>query len=101
MNEGSVMMLDSTPASSRRSLLFRSGIFVVMVLLPACAFAVPTVITEFFNSTLRHYVLITSTAEVAAIEAGAAGPGWQKTGRTLYAHTEPGDAPGLVPVCRF
>ena len=44
---------------------------------------------------------ITSAEEVAAIEAGAAGPGWQKTGKTLFAHTEANDAAGLVPVCRF
>src|SRR4051794_23664218 len=65
------------------------------------ASAEPTVITEFFNTTLGHYVLITSAAEVAAIENGAAGPGWLKTGKTLNASTAATDAPNLVAVCRF
>ena len=72
----------------------------LMQCVPA-ATAAPIVITEFFNTNLRHYVLITDVAEVAAIEAGAAGPGWQKTGKTINANSEAADAPGLVPVCRF
>src|SRR5258706_9424417 len=72
-----------------------------MVLFAPPAFAAPIVITEFFNTNLAHYVLITEAAEVAAIENGAAGPGWQKTGKTLNANSAPGDAAGLVAVCRF
>src|SRR6185436_16935025 len=67
----------------------------------ASTLAAPIVITEFFNTNLRHYVLITEAAEVAAIEAGAAGPGWQKTGKTLNANSSSDDAVGLVEVCRF
>jgi hypothetical protein len=95
------MQLDHARRIPRARQLLHILAIAAWMQLPAAAFAVPTVITEFFNSTLRHYVLITSPAEVAAIEAGAAGPGWQKTGRTIYAHTDPNDAPGLVPVCRF
>ena len=86
------MKLDPTRRSACANFLLHA-LAATVVLLPAAALAAPTVITEFFNSTLRHYVLITSPAEVAAIEAGAAGPGWQKTGNVVYAHTEAGDAP--------
>src|SRR5258708_5091957 len=65
------------------------------------ALAAPTVITEFVNTNLGHFVLITEPAEVTAIENGAAGPGWQKTGKTLNANSDPADGSGLVPVCRF
>ena len=95
------MKRDQTRRSSFATRLLCSLAMTGWLMIPVAARAAPTVITEFFNSTLRHYVLITSPAEVAAIEAGAAGPGWQKTGNVIYAHTEAGDAPGLVPVCRF
>ena len=65
------------------------------------ALAVEVVVTEFYNTTLKHYVLITDPAEAAAIDQGAAGPGWERTGGTLAAYSAPGDAAGLVPVCRF
>jgi hypothetical protein len=93
------MKVDFTRRTGGRRLICAS--IPLFVLLATTAGAAPTAITEFFNATLRHYVLITSAAEVAAIEAGAAGPGWQKTGRTIYAHTDANDAEGLVPVCRF
>ena len=96
-------MIDFARHLTRASSLLRMiGSATLFLLLPSIpALAAPTVITEFFNTTLGHYVLITSSAEVAFIEAGGAGPGWQKTGKTLNANTAADDAPSLVPVCRF
>jgi serine protease len=37
-------------------------------------------VTEFHNSVTDHYFLSSSEAENAAIESGAAGPGWARTG---------------------
>ncbi|MEO8135220.1 MAG: hypothetical protein ABI831_14710 [Betaproteobacteria bacterium] len=97
------MMVDSANRIARVSALLRSiGAATLFLLIPCTpTLAAPTVITEFFNTTLGHYVLITSAAEVAFIDAGGAGPGWQKTGKTVNANTAADDAPGLVPVCRF
>ena len=85
----------------RFSRLF-SGFAAAAMLLPA-AFASAGIITivEFYNTDLKHYVLITDPAEVAAIENGAAGPGWERTGGSLMAYSAPDDVQGLVPVCRF
>lgn len=58
-------------------------------------------IVEFYNTNLKHFVLITDPDEVAAIEAGAAGPGWERTGGSLMAYSKQDDAQLLVPVCRF
>ena len=77
------------------------GIVISLLALTSQAFAAATVITEFYNTALGHYVLITTPGEVAFIESGGAGAGWQKTGKTFSAYTAPTDAPGLVPVCRF
>jgi hypothetical protein len=68
---------------------------------PSIAGAGLITIVEFYNTTLKHYVLITDPDEVAAIERGAAGPGWERTGGSLMAYSKPDDVPGLVPVCRF
>lgn len=65
------------------------------------AAAEEVIIVEFYNTTLKHYVLITDPAEVAAIERGDAGDGWERTGGTLNAYSSHGDAAGLVGVCRF
>jgi hypothetical protein len=51
--------------------------------LPSAAFLVdvpPHVAVEFLNTVTGHYVLIRDPAEAAAIDAGAAGPGWKRTG---------------------
>ena len=59
-------------------------------------------VVEFFNSILGHYFVTGGTGEIAAIEAGAAGPGWQRTGLSFKAYApETGIAPGAQPVCRF
>ena len=67
----------------------------------ATALAELITIVEFYNTGLKHYVLITDPDEVAAIERGDAGPGWERTGGSLMANSNASDEPGLVPVCRF
>jgi hypothetical protein len=56
-------------------------------------------VVEFFNSNLNHYFITATPAEMAAIDAGAAGPGWSRTGRGFGSLTAA--AAGAVPVCRF
>jgi hypothetical protein len=59
-------------------------------------------VTEFYNTNLNHYFMTAEQAEVDAILAGAAGPGWALTGKTFKAY--PSVANGrldAVPVCRF
>ena len=61
----------------------------------------PTRLTafEFYNTTLRHYFRTGSAAEAQAIDAGAAGPGWARTGDDFSAYAT-GTGPGS-DVCRF
>jgi uncharacterized delta-60 repeat protein len=42
-------------------------------------------VIEFYNVNLKHYFLTASPAEAAGIDAGAAGPGWQRTGENFRA----------------
>jgi len=58
-------------------------------------------VVEFYNTTLRHYFMTAGPAEAAAIDAGAAGPGWVRTGGRFSAFANPADAPGTLAVCRF
>jgi hypothetical protein len=57
-------------------------------------------VVEFYNSDLRHYFITASDAEANAIDAGAAGPGWSRTGKTfrVFASTAGTSA---SPACRF
>lgn len=43
----------------------------------------PVPLTEYHNTLLDHYFLSSSPQENAAIDSGAAGPGWQRTGETI------------------
>ncbi|MBP8298259.1 MAG: hypothetical protein KAX84_19275 [Burkholderiales bacterium] len=61
-------------------------------------------VVEFFNSDLVHYFMTIDPAEAAAIDSGAAGPGWSRTGKTLTAYKSASGAPAGVAVavvCRF
>ena len=57
-------------------------------------------VTEYVNEITRHFVLITRPEEKAAIEAGAAGPGWRRTGYVFQA-TAGGTLGRDGAVCRF
>lgn len=56
---------------------------------------------EFFNPALGHYFVSADPREVANVDSGGAGPGWQRTGGEFGVFANAGDAPGLTPVCRF
>lgn len=53
-------------------------------------------VTEFYNTGLHHYFMTADPAEVAAIAAGSAGPGWVQTGFQFSS-----GAGTATPVCRF
>jgi uncharacterized delta-60 repeat protein len=65
---------------------------------------------EFHNTLLDHYFITADPAEAAAIDAGAAGPGWERTGLGFRAWIAaqgvpnaqlPGIPGAASPVCRF
>ena len=59
-------------------------------------------VLEFYNTRLNHYFITADVAEASAIDAGAAGPGWQRSGRGFRAWTaKAGVAVDAKPVCRF
>lgn len=60
--------------------------------------AAPATVVEFFNTTLGHYFMTADPAEAAAIDNGAAGPGWRRTGYTFQAYPAGNVGSG---VCRF
>lgn len=51
-------------------------------------------VVEFYNTSLDQYFITSDADEAAAIDRGAAGPGWIRTGDTF-------NEGGVVPVCRF
>jgi hypothetical protein len=51
-------------------------------------------VIEFYNTNLDNYFITADANEVAAINSGAAGVGWQSTGSTFKSG-------GNTPVCRF
>lgn len=72
--------------------------------LSASAWAAPpdTEAVEFYNVNLNHYFITATASDAAFIEAGGAGPGWVRTGRSFQAWQKQVDAPAdAQPVCRF
>ena len=55
---------------------------------------------EFYNSGLKHYFRTADAAEAAAIDGGAAGPGWSRTNDDFKAYAAASGAPGS-DICRF
>jgi len=59
-------------------------------------------VLEFHNTILDHYFVAAGADEIAGIEAGAAGPGWELTGQAFKAWLAmPPPQFDAVPVCRF
>ena len=68
----------------------------------AAAPSPPTVdAIEFYNASLNHYFLTAVPQEADAIDKGAVGPGWVRTGFTFRAYAADADAKEAMPVCRF
>lgn len=73
-----------------------------MLVSPSAQAVEPTsAAVEFYNTDLRHYFITASAAEAAGIDAGAAGPGWRRTGASFHVWSQGTEISGLVPVCRF
>ncbi len=66
--------------------------------LSSFALAAPIDIVEMYNANLDHY-FITNPTEAAWVDAGNAGEGWVRTGRTFRA--ESSAAAGYTATCRF
>ena len=74
--------------------------FVIAV--SAQAAAPDTEAVEFYNQVTGHYFVTASASEALGIDAGAAGPGWMRTGRSFQAWSSAAAAPSdASPVCRF
>jgi serine protease len=55
---------------------------------------ITTNLVEFYNNALNHYFITADPSEATAIDGGAAGPGWSRTGQTWKSG-------GPNRVCRF
>jgi len=69
---------------------------------PASAFFIPqpqpgVPVVEYYNAALKHYFLTAHADEMAAIDAGSAGPGWTRTGWSFLAY--PADSPETGFIC--
>ena len=75
----------------------------LLLALPAAAVAAePTgVAVEFHNAITSHYFVTADPGEAAGIDAGAAGPGWRRTGGTFGVFRSVSDSTSALPVCRF
>lgn len=59
-------------------------------------------VVEYYNTGLQHYFMTAGSGEMASIETGGAGPGWQRTGNEFRAYLpETGISVGAQPVSRF
>jgi hypothetical protein len=72
--------------------------------MPLFAAAAPTdtEVVEFYNTATNHYFITATAADATFIEAGNAGPGWVRTGRTFSAWLDDAKAAaGSATVYRF
>jgi hypothetical protein len=58
-------------------------------------------VVEFYNATLNHYFISADPAEIAALDGGALGGAWKRTGNMFSGWDVEGPPAGTVPVCRF
>ena len=57
---------------------------------------------EYFNGVLNHYFMTANPTEIAAVDAGLAGPGWKRTNYGFNVHPVGAEIPdGAIAVCRF
>ena len=54
---------------------------------------------EYFHAGFGHYFMTADPGEIAALDAGAFGGAWKRTGKSFMTHANP--TAGTVPVCRF
>ena len=84
------------------------ALFALLGALDSAAFLVHLVpnanVVEYRNRLIDHYFLTADPLEIAGIEAGAAGPGWERTGFgfTAWGLNDLGQScPGCLPAARF
>jgi hypothetical protein len=58
-------------------------------------------VIEFHNTALNHYFVTADPAEASAIDAGAAGAGWVRTGQKFSAYASQLDATKATRTCMF
>ena len=58
-------------------------------------------VVEFYNAPLNHYFLTANPDEAAAIDRGAVGPNWARTGLGFRAYAAGTTGGNAVDVCRF
>jgi uncharacterized protein DUF5648 len=91
---------------------FFTSLSIICAVFPAAShgFAIglpsaPLAVVEFYNVHLDHYFLTVNGDEMAAIDAGRAGPGWVRTGYGFQGYPNPPRAGCMtdcgVPVSRF
>lgn len=68
--------------------------FLVGILCLLWAVSARSNVVEFHNTVLDHYFVTANASEQAAIDAGSAGPGWERTGGAFLSG-------GPTQVCRF
>lgn len=71
-----------------------------LMVVGAHATAAGSTLVEFYHSELKHYFYTASPQEAAAVDAGAAGVGWARTGMSARVWGDNPDG-GLVGACRF
>lgn len=82
-------LANSAPRFKRAIQALAAGLFLVV---PLTALSAPVI--EFYNTVLDNYFITADPVEAGAVDTGAAGPGWIRTGGQF-------DAGGNSPVCRF
>ena len=73
------------------------------ILSPAAMASPPdTEAVEYYNIVNKHYFITASGSDVRIVDAGGAGAGWMRTGRSFQAWMGKSGAPAdAQPVCRF
>ena len=80
----------TTQCSQRRAARWIAGITMALT----AGAAIGASVVEFYNTNLDTYFITADPIEAAAVDGGAAGPGWLRTGASF-------NAGGPTPVCRF
>ena len=75
------------------------AIATLLCALPAVASAQTATAVEYYYAAWNYYFVTAFPAEIAALDGGAFGGVWKRTGQTFPVWSQPGD--GLLPTCRF
>ncbi len=99
----SVMSTQYAFDAARQRLYAADGQDAVLRVYNTAAATLPARITaaEFYNTMLQHYFITADNAEARAIDRGAVGGNWVRTGYAFYATPANGATAGAGSVCRF